>query len=432
MAKFAHLLLLIMVSTSFNSFAATQPKKVYSDKELANLLNKISSKYVEISPKTIQPAEGYLKYPYLIPSGYYKQMWDWDGFFMGYYYTTQGKPEYLKYWAMNLLEGVDENGYVSGCATTKGPRIIYGKFSMKPFLSQGVLFASQGMNDFDWIKPYYEKLCRVLSYRDRTQLDTRYGLYYWEMGFQSGADNNVAINYFKDDTRSFLATDCSTMQLRELEAQSIIAEKLGYNDDASKYDAKAKALRTAINKYLWCDKDKIYYNVDRETGDFYKHVSYSCFWTLVEGLPSAANGKKMIKMHLTNPNEMKSAYGFRSLSANDPEYNNKNIIVPFSNWQGPLWVVANYVFAAGLHKYGFDDEVAWMGGAFGNVLMDDLDKYNTMHESYHAETGEGLAPAQTYVDENGKFIGFISWNLCMQNILEGVVLGKWNMMEISE
>jgi alpha,alpha-trehalase len=55
-----------------------------------------------------------------------------------------------------------------------------------------------------------------------------------------------------------------------------------------------------------------------------------------------------------------------------------------------------------------------------------------MHESYHADTGEGLAPAQTYVDENGKFIGFISWDLCMQNILEGVVLNKWNMMEIAE
>ena len=421
-----------MALTCAVSSSATQPKKSYTGKELSGILSELGNGYSEIRSKTIRPAEGYLRYPYLIPAGYYKQMWDWDGFFIGYYFATQGKPEYLKYWALNLLEGVDDDGYVSGCATVKGPRVIFGKFSMKPFLSQGVLLASRAIGDFSWIKPYYGKLCKVLSYRDSTQFDIEYGLYYWESGFQSGADNNVALNYFKDDTRSFLAADCSTMQLRELEAQSYIAAEIGYGEDAEKYQRKAEDLRNAINRYLWCDKDKTYYNVDRETGKFYKHISYSCFWPLVENVPSKEDGRAMIRKHLNNPKEMKSAFGYRSLSASDPEYNNKNIIVPFSNWQGPLWVVANYIYAIGLHKYGFDKNVSWLGGALGNVLLEDLRLYGTMHESYDADTGEGLAPAQTYVDENGKFIGFISWNLCMQNILEGAVDGNWATMDIAK
>ena len=40
-----------------------------------------------------------------------------------------------------------------------------------------------------------------------------------------------------------------------------------------------------------------------------------------------------------------------------------------------------------------------------------------MHENYDAETGEGLAPAPTYVAAEGNFIGFISWNLCLETIL---------------
>ncbi|MFB0973278.1 MAG: hypothetical protein QMB59_01750, partial [Bacteroidales bacterium] len=81
----------------------------------------LKSVFDELSPRTLHPAEGYLKYPYLIPAGYYTQMWDWDGFFIGNYFCSKGKPEYLKYWALNLIEGVDSKGYVSGCATTKGP-----------------------------------------------------------------------------------------------------------------------------------------------------------------------------------------------------------------------------------------------------------------------------------------------------------------------
>jgi|GEM_PF-6390679 len=30
--------------------------------------------------------EGYLEYPYLILAGFYKQMWDWDGFYGKLFY----------------------------------------------------------------------------------------------------------------------------------------------------------------------------------------------------------------------------------------------------------------------------------------------------------------------------------------------------------
>jgi alpha,alpha-trehalase len=53
-----------------------------------------------------------------------------------------------------------------------------------------------------------------------------------------------------------------------------------------------------------------------------------------------------------------------------------------------------------------------------------------MHENYHADTGIPLAPAANHVDKNGKFVGFISWNLCVQNMLVGVVENKWMLLEI--
>ncbi|MDR1372958.1 MAG: hypothetical protein LBJ17_07595 [Dysgonamonadaceae bacterium] len=402
-----------------------------SDNDLLNLKTELVAEFDRLEHKVIQPAEGYLKYPYLIPAGFYKQMWDWDGFFIGNHLASVGKAEYLKYWALNLIAGIDSNGYVAGCATIIGPRPIFGKFAMKPFLSQGVYFASEKLGDFSWIEPHYDALMKVLEYRDKTQLDSTYNCYFWDNAMQSGADNNPAMNYFwEEDHRSFLAPDASTFQLREIIAQALIAKQIGRTDDYRMLMAKAATLEDSINKYLWCDEDEVYYTVDRETGKFYRRVSYSSFIPLIQNLAPDEKGKAMLNRYLTDTTEMKAKYGYRSLSKKDPDYNNKNVIVPFSNWQGPVWPVANYLYSIGLKNYEFDSELRWLASTLGTLVLNDIKEWDSMHENYHADTGEPLAPAATYVDADGKFVGFIGWNLCVQNILEGVTEDKWMLLEL--
>ena len=111
---------------------------------------------------------------------------------------------------------------------------------MKPFLAQGILFSSQALGDFEWVKPWYDRLKLTLSYREKTQQDAKTGLFFWQIAMQSGADNNVALNYFEADKRSFLACDASTLQAREYEAMSILARKLGHAEDETLYASKAR------------------------------------------------------------------------------------------------------------------------------------------------------------------------------------------------
>ena len=379
---------------------------------LIEIKDNLSRKFSLLQSKVIQPPEGYLKYPYLIPAGFYKQMWDWDGFFMGNYFVSRGKPEYLKYWTLNLIEGIDEAGYVSGCATTDGPRQLFGKFAMKPFLSQGAYFASKGLDDFEWLRPHYQALKKVLEYRDRTQLDRDYNLYYWENAMQSGADNNPALNYkIENDDRWFLACDCSTFQLREILAQSFIAQKLGYEKDHTYYQDRAQKLRDSIQKHLWCDEDAIYYNIDRATGRFNRCISYSCFVPLMQQIAPIELGQTMIKRYLITDKHMKSSYGLRSLSKQEETYNNENIIVPFSNWQGPIWPIANYIYSIDLKHYGFDKELDWLATVLGQLLLDDINRCGSMHENYHAESGEPLAPSDDHVDKNGNIAMTFNTNM---------------------
>lgn len=429
--------LLLLASVFFIQCKENAPKReglkseINEAKDLKPLLDSLRVEFDILRPQVVKEPEGYFKYPYLIPGGFYTQMWDWDGFFMGNHFVKNGQPELLKYWALNMIQGVDEEGYVSGGATVKGPRLLMGKFAFKPFLSQGVYVAAEALNDYTWVEENYETIKKVLSYREKTQFDEKYGLFFWENAMQSGADNNVAMNYFPtEDTRSFLSPDICALQYREYRAQAKIAEKLGKEEDTKMYQEKANQLKLKMNELLWNDEDKIYYTVDRETGKQYKRISYSSFVPLMAKTLSMENGTATIERYLINEDHMKAKYGLRTLSKQDPDYNNKNIIVPFSNWQGPVWPIANYIYSIGLKHYGFDEALAWQAETLGTLLLRDIQKWETMHENYHADTGAPLAPAADHVDKNGKFVGFISWNLCIQNLLEGVVEENWMLIEV--
>ena len=390
---------------------------------LAQTLTEVSAAYAKLEPQSIRPAEGFIKYDYLIPAGYYKQMWDWDGFFIGSHLAQQGKPQYLKWWVLDFAGAIDQDGYVAGCITTKGPRPLMGKFAMKPFLAQGAVIASEGLGDYHWVAPIWESLRKVITYREQTQFDPKYGLFFWENAISSGADNNVALTNDPHDKSAILATDISTFQFREYKAMAQMADKLGKPDEAAEYRNKAADLKAAMLQHMWFAQDVMFYNIRRDTGKPVKRISYSNFVPLIDDILPEKSAKEMIRRYLLNKDYMLAPYGVRSLSKRDPDYNNAAIIVPYSNWQGPIWINANYLNYISLKRYGFNKEAAELSGILGRMVLADIQKWGSMHEDYDAETGEGLAPTQEQ-SPNHVFAGFVGWNLLAQDMLQCEVKGE--------
>lgn len=411
---FFSLFLLLGLSASLR--AAENPS-------LAQTLTEVSAAYAKLEPQSIRPAEGFIKYDYLIPAGYYKQMWDWDGFFIGSHLAQQGKPQYLKWWVLDFAGAIDKDGYVAGCITTKGPRPLMGRFAMKPFLAQGAVIASEGLDDYSWVKPIWENMRKVIAYRESTQFDPKYGLFFWENAISSGADNNVALTNDPKDKSAILATDISTFQYREYNAMAQLADKMGKPDEAAEYRKKAAALRAAMLKYMWLPKEAMFYNIRRDTGEPVKRISYSNFVPLIVNILPAKSAREMIRRYMLSPSVMLASYGIRSLSKQDPDYNNAAIIVPYSNWQGPIWINANYMNYIALKRYGFDKEAAELSGILGRMVLADIHKWGSMHEDYNAETGEGLAPTPEQ-SPNHVFAGFVGWNLLVQDMLQCDVKGE--------
>jgi len=400
----------------------------------SQLLAGLTADFDRLAPQTIRPAEGYIPHPYLIPAGYYSQMWDWDGFFIGSHWANQStaKAVLLRDWVLSFAASADADGYVAGCITPKGPRPLFGKFAMKPFLAQGAVVAARALNDYEWIRPAWPAMQRILAYRKKTQFDEHWNLWFWDNAIQSGADNDPALTNDPKDRSAILAVDASVWAMREYEAMALIARKLGDGDSARRYNVEAAATRSAILKHLWLKNEALFLNRRRDNGAWVRAESWSSFVPLAFGMLPAKDAERMIHEHLLNAAEMRSPYGFRSLSRKDRAYNNDAIIVPYSNWRGPIWINANYLDWLALRHYGFAAESRRLAESLAAMLRRDIAVWGSMHEDYNAETGDGLAPTPAQ-SPDGKFAGFVGWNLLAQDMLQCETTGQHCMtMEISD
>jgi alpha,alpha-trehalase len=367
----------------------------------------------------IKPASGFIKYPFCIPGGYYEQQWDWDGYFIACHLAarTPPQPQYLKYWTLNVLSSGLPDGDVSSCVDPLGPRTGHPSLRLKPFLAQGAELGARLLDDYDWIAEHYEEIVRMATRRESTHFIAAYGLFVWEDAMESGADNNLAIGREPSAVKAVAACDANTFYYREYLALARLAERLGKEEDQIQFTTKAVRLHQAIHTHLWDAEEESFWNLHVVTGEWRKRISYSNFVPLWSGMVTPERAKAMIRRYLWNDEHMLTPHGLRSLSRQDPEYNNENTIIPYSNWQGPVWPIANYFYFVGLMKYGFQEEAAELVKRLIRVYLRDIEFCGSLHENYCAETGASLAPTAEQ-SKTGQEGGFVGWNLLLQDMIE--------------
>jgi alpha,alpha-trehalase len=385
----------------------------------------------EFRPSVVKEPRGLIKYPFCIPGGFYDQQWDWDGFFIACHLAGRdpARPEYLKYWALNVLASGLPDGEVSACITPDVRPRRHDSLLLKPFLAQGAELGSRMTRDDQWLAEHYEQIRRISTRRDESHFLSEYGLFVWDDAMQSGADNNAALSNDPALRKLVAACDVNVFQYREYAALSKMAGRLCRREDEELFREKALALAAAIQRHLWVEADQSYWNLNAKTGEPIKCVTYSNFVPLWAGLASPDQGREMIRRYLWTQEHMLTPYGLRSLSAKDPDYNNQNIIVPYSNWQGPVWPIANYFYFVGLMTYGFPQEAASLVERLTRLYLSDIEFCGSLHENYDAETGHPLAPsaAQSKSGEEG---GFIGWNLLLQDMIE-MLGGRENLLDLA-
>ncbi len=396
-------------------------------------------KYLEEQAKCcVHPAEGSLRYRYVTPTaavkpgsdddaavpqrssiGHYLQMYDWDACFFSQVAQQNGFPGLPLDVVRNFLSLKESDGYVP---RTISPERVWDKGDQcKPFLCQTLLSTGhtqlaeddlQGLDDY-------------LNYFYHKRRDAR-GLYHWRNVLESGVDNNLALlspgEAAKDENfdhtvfpdGQLLAADLSAYLFAEYHSFAEITRISGRADLYAKYTQRANDVRAAIEEHLWNSALSMYCNLHPLENAF---VSLRC-WTgltpLLVGACSDERAAEIIERNVLSEEHFLRSAGVPSVAASERLYNQARrglygrVLV--SNWQGPVWVLTNGMVVRSLSRLGYRDGARAVASRMVATLVKDLHTTGTLHENYHAETGEALfAP------------NFMSWNILaieMLNVLE--------------
>lgn len=374
--------------------------------ELDRLAGEAREKIGRLKSRVLRKANGSLPYDYIVPNGVYEEQWDWDAFFVGLHLVSVDRANgvYLKNWCLNFLRHTEPDGHTPG-----GIRPWAGRdarlYHIKPLMGQAAYYASIALGDFGWIGPVWDKMARCVTFRERTMSDQATGLVKWWDGMESGADNNASL--VRRYHNSMAAADVNGFMVLDYRAMAAIAERLGKAGEAAEFAERARRLAEAINSVLWDEADGTYYTYDAVEKALVKRDVYSNWVALWAQLASPERAKRMIEGHILNPAKLWAPHGVRSLAADDPDYNNENVIKPYSNWQGPIWPHANWMLMHALMHYGYPEAALAVAERVVRLCLKDLAENGMMRENYHADTGRPLAAPD-----------FISWNLLAAQMID--------------
>jgi putative isomerase len=380
----------------------TAPCGAQDSTEIARLF-----KEHQLKQNIVKPPKGMLKHQYLVPSGPYFQLFDWDMYFMGVALSYDGVGRPVADSVKDFLEFVDANANDEGYTPREiAPDAMWALPEMcKPFLAQAAWRASRTMGSADWLKPYWTRLTHTVVFWEDTRRSPD-GLFRWYNGVESGVDNNPAVSAQPAGVTEGVDLQCYLY--REYVALSILADQLGRASEAAAYRKKAAALMALVQTKMWSAADGIFLNINSTTGQFVRVKTWTNFVPLWAGIATPAQGRTMIREHLLNPREFWSAYGVRTLAPDEPLYNPRS-----GYWRGPIWVISNYLLMHGLINYGYRKEAQELAVRTVSLLVHDLHATGGMNECYDPDNGEPAAGGH-----------FLSWDLLGEHMIQEASSGE--------
>jgi len=424
--------------------------------------------------KTFRNASGALPYPYLVPSGPYNEAWDWDSMFMAVALENYGARPYAMGTFLNFLHFVNlSTGELPGCLTPSGPsKTLY---HAKPLIIQAAFITARQNGNFTPFLAYAPQMRALLLYWNNTQRrDAKSGLHTWHDQLETGADNLVFSEcpsqfspecWSESQAYTLSSPDVMVWLAREYAAYAQFMKMWGqagleiggglYSDiswlkEAEMSLAYVTRLRDVIHERLWLWIDPplntrgLYVAFNVSTGVQSVHRTYQAAWPVWAGLYVNDSVKNAALTTLLEP-DLWTQYGLRSASQEDPRYSeclhtpffqtvnvklarvffltnfllhspnptdNDNIINPYSNWRGPVWINVASIMAYTLRAMGETASAGALADTLVHTLAQDIRDTGQWHECYSSANGTGLAAP-----------GFLSWDTLGADLQSNVETG---------
>ena len=216
--------------------------------------------------------------------------------------------------------------------------------------------------------------------------------------FQVSAERYLDID--KEDISDELeCLDLTLMVIKETRSLSRMARTLGKDNESAEWFKRANQLTNLLNERMWDDTTGFYYSVNRDDHGWYfmtrdlrrqEIIGFLALWA--EAAPEE-RAEQLIET-LTDTTKFWRRYGVPTLSADDPWYSPN--VDYCCKWNGPVWLLWDYMVYDGLKNYGYDSLAHELAGKMVKCVVTQLKKNHNFWESYSPDN-EALNSPSNYI-----------------------------------
>ena len=202
--------------------------------------------------------------------------------------------------------------------------------------------------------------------------------------FQVSEERHLDID--KEDISDDLeCLDLTLMMINEMRYLSKMANELGKTDESKKWTKLADKTSILVNRTMWDEETGFYYHVDGKNHTFkflerdLRHQEIIAFLALWAEVVPKDRADRLIKS-LVDTTKFWRKYGVPTLSADDDFY------TPYVDycckWNGPVWLLWNYMVYDGLKKYGYNEIASELAKKMVLAVSTQLKTNHNFWESY--------------------------------------------------
>jgi hypothetical protein len=249
--------------------------------------------------------------------------------------------------------------------------------------------------DRSFLQDAYQAGAKYIRYLEKERDKDRDGMYEWgPYGIIENVRDgwNVVFQLFsegKDEGRDISgeldALDLTAQVVNEMYYLKLMAQELGDSGGVKEWSEKYEKTANLINQYMWDPQDRFYYHLSMYDnsmtfeGRSLKRKEIIGFLPMWAQAASQEQARALVE-HLTNENSFWRAFGVPTLAADDPHY------YPFVDgccrWNGPVWLLWDYMVFDGLKKYGYDELAKQLADKMMLAVIYQLEKNHRLWESY--------------------------------------------------
>jgi len=246
-----------------------------------------------------------------------------------------------------------------------------------------------------FLKEAYDAGGKYIRYMEQARDKNHDGMYEWgPYGIIENVRDgwNVVFQLFSqgEDEGRDISGELETLDLtlemaNEMYYLRAMARELGDAAGEKEWSEKFKRTADLVNRYMWDPKDRFYYHVSMTDHKFefegvsLKRKELIGFLPMWAHVATPQQAKELVR-ELQNGASFWRNYGIPTLAANDPNY------TPFVDgccrWNGPVWLLWNYIVMDGLRNYGYDKLATQVGEKMMLAVTTQLRKNHRFWESY--------------------------------------------------